>query len=186
MPVAISADFNDDYNSDFARAARSAGSGTVVIDPSQWADVVRVEAGGISYDVVNACARYALYYLNAYGGWDFLLMEFLPSQQDALTRHTIETEYDNRTPQNRGRWNYVNEVVKSYTLRTGWLTDEQAGRMHHLLNSTNVYLYDMVLGQMIPVTIPSNRTEYKTYRTNGARLVNYEVTVEEARNRDRR
>lgn len=187
IPVEITADFNDDFNDDFSiQDLAGPGSGTAVILPSQWAGVKSVEIGGLTYEVVTECARYALYYVNAYGGWDCLLVEGADMEADALKRYTMETVYDNRSISNRGIRDYVNEVTKGFTLHTGWLLHDQGLRMHHLINSTCVYLYDIPAGQMIPVTIPTASCEYKTYRNQGNRLVDYTLEVQVAQHRVRR
>lgn len=186
IPVEISNDFNDDYNFDFSKSVRAAQTGTAVFDLSQWGDVKSLTIGNKVFKVVNNCNRYALYYVNAYGGWDSLLIEGNHSVSDSLTRHTRETEYDNRGIQNRGIHNYVNEISKTMTLHTSWLSDDESSRMHHLLNSTNVFLGDLVTGQMIPVILTNTTTEYKTYKGNGGRLVNYTINVTIAQERIRR
>lgn len=186
IPVEISDDFNDDYNFDFSQSVRAAQTGTAVFDLSQWGDVKSLTIGNKVFNVVNKCNRYALYYVNAYGGWDSLLIEGNHSVSDNLTRHTRETEYDNRNIQNRGVHNYVNEISKTITLHTSWLSDEESARMHNLLNSTNVYLGDLVTGEMIPVILTDTTTEYKTYKGNGGRLVNYTINVTIAQERIRR
>ena len=186
IPVAISADFNSDFNSDFAKSVRSAASGTAVFRPSAWSEVTSITINGIRYDVVDDCSRYALYYLNAYGGWDTLLIEGNHLEVDNLTRHTRDVEYDNRSIQNRGRQNYVNEISKALTLHTSWMSDDESSRMHHLLNSTEVYLYDILKDQMIPVVLKNSTSEYKTYRNNGHKLFNYTIEVSYANDRIRR
>ena len=186
IPVAISNDFNADYNNDFSKSVRSSQTGTAVFDLSQWGDVRSLTIEKKVFKVVNGCNRYVLYYVNAYGGWDSLLIEGNHSFSDNLTRHTRETEYDNRNIQNRGVHNYVNEISKTMTLHTSWLSDDESSRMHHLLNSTNVYLGDLVTGQMIPVILTDTRTDYKTYKSNGGRLVNYTINVTIAQERIRR
>lgn len=186
IPVAISNDFNADFNSDFSKSIRGTQTGTAVFNLSQWGDVKSLTIGNKEFKVVNRCHRYALYYINAYGGWDSLLIEGNHSEMDGLTRHTRETEYDNRNIQNRGVHNYVNEISKSFTLHTSWLSDEEAARMHHLLNSTDVYLGDLATGQLIPVILTDTQTEYKTYKGNGGKLVNYAINVSLANNRVRR
>ena len=186
FPVQISPDFNADFNTDFAKSIRGAQTATAVFDLSEWQDLVSVTIGNNKFKVVNTCSRYVLYYLNAHGGWDSLLIEGNHSEVDNLTRHTREVEYDNRSVQNRGVHNYVNEITKSLTLHTSWLSDEEAGRMHHLLNSTNVYLGDLETGEMIPVILQDTATEYKTYKGNGGKLVNYAIRVAYANDRVRR
>lgn len=186
IPVEISNDFNSDFNSDFAKSVRASQTGTAVFDLSQYGNVESVTIGNNTFKVVNTCSRYTLYYVNAYGGWDSFLIEGNHIVSDNITRHTRETEYDNRSIQNRGKHNYVNEIVKSMTLHTSWLSDEESLRMHHLLNSTEVYLYDMETKQMIPVILSNSTTDYKTYKSNGGKLVNYAIEVEYANTRLRR
>ena len=186
IPVAISNDFNADFNADFARSAMSAGSGTAVFLPSAWENVARIVIDNVTFNIVDTCSRYALYYINSHGGWDSLLMEGNDMESDSLKRHTREVLYDNRDIQNRGVQNYVNEITKSFTLHTGWLTGNQGKEMHNLINSTQVYMYDMVLEQMIPVTISTTTCEYKTFKNQGNKLVNYTIQVQVAQNRIRR
>lgn len=157
--------------------------GTYMVDINNLpsGDVVRlgeqeVEKSSV-YKVVDSCHDYALYYRNAYGGVDLLLIEGNHAESDNLTRHTREIEYDNNIISNRGKANYVNEISKTMTLHTSWLTDEESSRMHHLFNSTEVYLFDIVNQKMIPVLLTNTTTEYKTYKGNGGKLVNYAIEV---------
>lgn len=191
IPVGISADllesdFNDDFNDDFARSVRSAGSGTAVFDLSAWDNVASVTINGNTWEVVTDCREWVVYYINAYGGWDSLLIEGNTIETDSLKRLTREMEYDNRSIQNRGTQNYVNEITKSYTLHTSWMSDAESLRMHHLLNSPEVYLFNINTGDMIPVTLNNTKTEYKTYRNNGGKLVNYTIEASLAQDRIRR
>ena len=186
IPLAISDDFNADYNADFSQSVRSAGSGTAVFDLLNWYNVDRVVIGNSTFRLTTDCGRFALYYVNAYGGWDFLLIDGNIKETDTITRHTREIIYDNRNVQNRGTENYVNEIVNSYSLVTGWLSDEEASRMHHLINSTDVYLYDINTKEMTPVVIPSTTCEYKTFKGQGNKLVNYTINVQVAQIRQRR
>lgn len=186
IPVAISADFNNDFNNDFAISARSAGSGTAVFDLSAWENVVAITINGKTWNVVTDCREWVLYYVNAYGGWDSLLIEGNTIEMDNLTRYTRDVEYDNRDIRNRGTQNYVNEISKSFTLHTSWMSDSESLRMHHLLNSPEVYLYNINTGDMLPVVLNSTTTEYKTYKTNGGKLVNYTIVATLAQERVRR
>lgn len=141
---------------------------------------------GRVYQVVESCAKYALYYLNAYGGIDMLLIEGNHSERDDLTRHSMMMEYDNKEIHNRGKAEYAVEIVKSLTLHTSWLSDDEASRMHHLLNSPQVYLFDIEKKQMIPVLLKNTTTEYQTYKGNGGKLVQYTIDVELANERVRK
>lgn len=186
IPVEISPSFNADFNSDFAKEVRSAQTGTAVFNLSEYGNIKSVKIDKVTYEMVEGCNRYALYYVNAHGGWDSLLIEGNHSEVDNLTRHNREVEYDNRSIQNRGRQNYVNEISKTLTLHTSWMSDEESSRMHHLLNSTEVYLYDINKDEMIPVVLKNGTTEYKTYRSNGHKLFNYTIEVSYANYRIRR
>ena len=145
-----------------------------------------VSQASLRYTVVDSCARYALYYKNAYGGTDLFLIEGNHSETDDLTRYTRAQEYDNVADGSRGRKNYVNEIRKSLTLHSSWLSDDESSRMHHLLNSTEVCLFDIIKGEMIPVLLKNTTTEYKTFKGNGGKLVNYSIEVEFANDMVRR
>lgn len=181
IPVAISSDFNEDFNQDFAKSLLAAGSGTAVISSAILGDAVKVSVLGKEYQVVD-CSRYVLYYLNAYGGWDSFLIEGVTSERDDLTRHSmnISGEFKRQTD------NYLNEIKKSFTMNTSWLNDDESLRMHHLLNSTDVYMHDMDKGIILPVTIENSETQYKTFRSNGCKLSNYAIEVKVAQTRMRR
>lgn len=138
------------------------------------------------YVIVDSCAEYALYYVNAYGGWDMLLIEGNHSESDGISRFTREVEYDNRVVSNRGRQNYVNEISKDLTLHTSWMSDDESARMHHLLNSTNVYLFDIDKQSLTPVILKNATTDHKTYKSNGCKLVNYAIELSLANDRVRR
>lgn len=182
IPVEIAADFNADFNADFAKILKVAGSGTAVFSPSQWGDVSSVVINGNQYDIINSCSRYVLYYLNAHGGWDSLLIEGAASEQDKLTRHTMTKA----GVYGREKSNYLNEIEKSITLHTSWLSDEQSLRMHHLLNSTDVYLHDLEKNSILPVILEGSSTPYKTFKGEGGKLVNYTIEVTIAQTRMRR
>lgn len=151
---------------------------------------IRVQAGSedLIYDIVDTCARYILYYVNAFGAWDSLIVDGTVKQTDEYTRETFKKSYvttiDKRQP--RGTVVLQNDITRKYSLVTDWLTDEQSGRMHHLLGSTNVYLYDMVTGEYIPVVLTTSSCEYKTFRNQGAHLVNYTIEATAAQNYTRR
>lgn len=170
------------------RTATVAGTkdGTACFLASAVLNTKTITVNGITYTVVSDCAKYALYYVNAFGGWDQFLIEGNEMQVDSMERFLREMEYDNTSIVNRGTDNYVSELTKSWTLNSGILSDAEASRMHHLLNSCLVYLCDLATGDFIPVVISSNTCEYKTYRNMGMKMFNYTFTVQLAQNRIRR
>ena len=160
--------------------------GTCCFDAGAVSSANRVAISGTYYPIVADCYKFALYYVNAYGGWDHLLVEGNDMETDSLERHIREQEYDNTNIVNRGKVNYVNEVTKSWTLNTGLLNDDEASRMHHLINSPLVYLCLIASSTFIPVVITTNTCEYKTYKNQGNRMFNYQLGIELAQNRIRR
>lgn len=176
-----------DYNADFAILGDAPnGNGTCVLDLACYPELAAVCLGNTTYKIATECSRYVLYYVNAYGGWDSLVVKGTAKEVDSYTRSTHQRNYDNGTATARGKVNYLNSYTKKLTLQSGWLDDKACGRMHHLLGSTNVYLYDTILGEMRPVVLTDTTCEYKSYRTNGNKLTSYTINVELAQERARR
>lgn len=150
--------------------------------------IIRIHADEqtIEYKRVGACYRYMLYYTNAYGGWDFLAIEGKSLMTDNYTRHTIGQSYNNVQSRNRGSRNYRNDIERKWLLRTLWIDDAGAQNMHHLLGSTEVYLYDMQTEQLYPITLDNPQCEYKTYSNNGNQLVRFDIEATLAQNLTRR
>lgn len=143
-------------------------------------------ANGEKVTLTDSCDRYALLYVNAFGGWDSLLCSWNATETDNYIRHTSQHAYQNTSLSERGEDNYANEIRKTWLLNSGWLTDAEAERMHHLLGSTLVFLYDMAEGIVHPVVITNADCPYKTYRNQGRRMVSYEIQVQLARQEVRR
>lgn len=155
----------------------------------------------LRYKIVDTCARYILYYVNAFGSWASMIVDGMVKQTDEYTRTTYKRSYDTsygtirKNVQPRGTVDIQNDITRKYSLVTGWLTDKQSARMHHLLGSTNVYLYDRqgsgwdngpTVGEYFPVVLTSSSCEYKTFRNQGAHLVNYTIEATAAQNYTRR
>lgn len=154
------------------------GPGAMGLDLSLYPGVVSVTIAGVTYPVKESCARYAVYYINAYGGWDSLVVS--AKRTDELTRHSARFDYDNSVPSNRGAKDYAVEVSPTWELTTDWLNGEQCAKMHHLLNSPVAYLYDLVEQTFIPVVLTNTSTEHKQ------RFSNYTFTARLARDQYRR
>lgn len=153
---------------------------------SAFQNAVAVEFGGFRYDIDdNSCSRYALYYMNAYGGWETLLLRGRVSFSESYQRRTYSKDYDNGDMTARGDVNYMNEADTDVVLRTGWLTDEGAGNIHHLTGSTWVYLYDMEEGVFTPLVLTDSSVDKKSYRGEGGQLVSCTINGRIARERIR-
>ena len=162
------------------------GQRVFCLDLSQYADLYKVTICGKTWKIWPGCCRYVLHYLNAYGGWDSLLIRGNGKQTDTLKRYTRKVPYHNGTSTARGTENYVNEMGAKYELHPGTMTEAQAARMPHLLNSPEVYLEDMQEGRIFPVVLTNTTSEHKTWANQGHKLVEYTIECELAQDRLRR
>lgn len=137
-----------------------------------------------SIKAVKSCAPAALYFVNAYGGWDCLPLVAV-KKAATLSRDEYTSVYDNADPAARGRHNYRNEVAWRWELKTGWLTDAQYALSHHYLASTLVYLYTVADG-FTPVVLTNSEVEERTYRSEGGNMSQLTITAEVAKEFDRK
>lgn len=140
-----------------------------------------------SYPNIDNCkGKYAIYYLNSYGGWDSFLFEGEVIKEDNITQYTTDRVYDNTEPQFEIQ-RYVSEIQSSYVCNTGWLSDEQATNLAKNLISSNLcYLHNLESGDIIPAIIDEKSAKYQTYKTNGNLMAQYEIKIKESQTRIRR
>lgn len=128
----------------------------------------------INYKI--ASGDYVLYYANAYGGWDSILLT-------GKVKKTDEIEHLNYKKRSNSQYkfskiNYQNNVTPTWSLNTGISID--GTKMYHLLESTMVYLHNLETNEIIPVVITNSQCEYLTRKNNGKRPYFYTITVEES------
>ena len=138
-----------------------------------------------SYEVRNTCAEYCLYYLNAHGGYDHLLINGTTLRSDNIKRTEITRVVDNTTLKH-GRSDVHTEITRTWRLNTGHLTDAQWAKTHHLLGSTHVFLHNLDTDEIVPVVIKANKADFNTYRNKGRRMSQLSIDVEESTKRERR
>jgi hypothetical protein len=138
------------------------------------------------YEGVADCkTRYVLYYENAYGGIDAMPIQGNATASDKITAYT--TKNGVRVPSTDFSYRrYLSEITKSWEFKTGFLSDLQASRMHHLLESTMVYVYDMYEDKLFPVVIDETTVTYKTYKNQGRKFFNYTFKVQESQRKIRK
>lgn len=141
---------------------------------------------GPTFRVEQGCGpRWALHYLNAYGGWDSILLTGKALRTDALTRHTLVTGNDNSVRTHRASFDYAVEYAQDWEMHTDWLTEDEASRMHHVLNTPFGWLQDLgsvALGTyppviLVPVILTNTDTPYKTRLTEGAAMLQYTISL---------
>lgn len=138
---------------------------------------IDVRVGWESVHYTMSCADYCLYYINAYGGWDSLLVDGNVKRVDEITSSEMYVKKATNSL-DFGKTKYLNTITPTWTLYTGVMTDEEASRMHHLLESTEVYLHNLKEDVITPVIIRNSNCEYQTYTTNGRKLPHYTIEVE--------
>ena len=140
----------------------------------------------ITFPGGNYCGKMALYYQGAKGGWNSFLIEGNVKRTDKLTNHSISRSVRNTTIDFENKI-YSIDVEPSYELSTGWLTDSQAANLaENLLQSPRIFAHDLVQDKIFPVVITDTSVQYKTYRTNGRKRVNYVIKVKNSQTKIRR
>lgn len=129
------------------------------------------------YMVQKTCADYCLYYLNAYGGYDHLLIKGTALRTDSYSRTEITRDVSNATLLH-GKQCIATEITPKWRLNTDYLTDDQWAKTHHLLGSTHVLLHNLATDEIVPVVITSSTAEFKTYRNQGNKKSFLTIDVE--------
>lgn len=128
-------------------------------------------------DYVEVCGEWALYYVNRCGGWDSLLIEGNVKKKDSYTRFQKMNNIDNNTKEFETK-TFQTNITTSYTATTGWLNDEQSNILAANVFSTQLaYLHNLKTEEIIPVNINDADAEYKTFKGNGRKLVNYTINL---------
>ena len=135
---------------------------------------------GDTYNVLADCGEYALYYLNAYGGWDALLIDGTVLKKSTITQYTTDKNYNNSRIEFE-QTKYINEIQDAYEINTGFLTDEQAANLSkNLIPSKEVYLHFLNDNTIVPVLITDTSVTYQTYQTNNLQMPQYKINVKES------
>lgn len=137
--------------------------------------------------IVYDCVRFVLYYRNAFGGWDWLLVRGSQTRSEGYDRLTAGRSLPAySTAGDRQKVNYRNGVAERWHLPLGQFTDAQSEQLWHLFGSPSVYLFDIERKTFTPVTITNNEHTESTFRNNGHRIVEYTIDVESALDKERR
>ena len=135
---------------------------------------------GDTYNVLADCGEYALYYLNAYGGWDALLIDGTVLKKSTIKQYTTDRNINNSRIEFE-QTKYINEIQDAYEINTGFLTDEQAANLSkNLIPSKEVYLHFLNDNKIIPVLITDTSVIYQTYQTNNLQMPQYKINVKES------
>lgn len=130
------------------------------------------------YTEVSDCnSKWALYYINRYGGWDSYLIEGYVSRKDSFSRKNVVKGYDNNTLE-FGNKPYLTEVTPTYEIHTGWMNDRESEQLAaNVFQSTRLYLHNLETQEIIPIVITDADALYKNHKNSGRRLLNYTINA---------
>lgn len=140
--------------------------------------VVR-HSGGQTTEYVSKCTNtnYAVYYLNRYGGWSWMLFNGKNIKTDKTTHNIYSVSFDNNIGTDYQSKIYQNDIQESWTLTTDYLTDKQSELLKHLYSSPLVYLHDLEADKVISVLIDTKSFDYKTYKNQGKKFFTHTIKV---------
>lgn len=118
---------------------------------------------------------YILYYVNSFGGIDYIICDKTNTLTYNADRHSI-TRY--ATIQDRtqfGKINYLNNTTRTWELNTQIMDDEKSKQMYKVFNSEYVWLYDIDKQQMNSVVIEDAALKIKKFGTE--KIYNYTIKV---------
>lgn len=183
--------FNEAFNMGFGDSGEvSVPEGYAGINLALYPNIASIDATigdyGELYEVrQDTCKRYCLYYRNAYGGYDSLLLDGAVRSEE-YTRATIGRKVDNNIAGYRDTFDYRNDIAEGWVLRVNGLKDEEAARMPQLVGSVDVWLCDLNTGVLTPLVLTDTQCEVKTFRNQGGRRLDYTLTARTAQRRERR
>ena len=145
----------------------------------------------IQYRVMDCTnSNYVLYYKNAYGGWDSFVIEGNVVRSDKISNSSYRKFYLNNrikgNKQSANLVNYLTTIQPSYTMYTHYMRDEESLRMHHLLESNEVYLHIIDEDMIYPILITDKTVDYQSYTNNGKKMVQYVIHAETSQREFRR
>lgn len=136
----------------------------------------KLDIGGSIYWVSNTCYNYCLYYLNQYGGYDYMLFGGREIQTDSLSRLSYKQNYVANSSV-FGKVDYMTKIEEAWSLNTSWVTDEQADKLKHLFTSNRIWLQDLNSGHITPVNITNKTFEHRTWKNQGRKLYSFTIEV---------
>ena len=164
----------------------TSGVSTYVQNASEFTGSSIRISGQTVYKVLY-CGDGALYYLNSRGGYDAFLIEGQCVRTDKFTQKDVYKAYDNSQVNDFGRSRFLTQIMPTWKLTTGWLTDEQSKILaENLLPSTQVWFHNLKDDTIHPVVITDTSVKYKTYENEGNKLVAYDINIEYSQAKERR
>lgn len=141
--------------------------------------ITTLASSGNGYNEVS-CGNGAVYYKNRSGGWDSYLVRGTIKRNDTYQKYSYNRSFDNNTIEFE-EGTYHNQVRVKWTLNSGWLTDTQSRTLaFNLIPSNAIYFHNFQDNTIVPCICTLSNTDYKTFRGEKNKLVNYQITLEES------
>lgn len=140
--------------------------------------------------------KYAVYYVNMYGGIDFILGTNASTETVTVKNSAITKYADNNNRSEFAKYNYLKENVTSWKIVTDmfygitkyksgdniptdyYTVDEQANLMQHLFQSPKIWVHDLENDIIYSANLTDSKMTNKTFMTNGNRHFNYTLNLE--------
>lgn len=135
---------------------------------------------GVKYTVANTCYNYCLYYINQWGGYDYMLFAGKEMETDNLSRLSFKKPYVVNS-QEFGQVDYQTTINETWSLNTSWMTDIQSDKLKHLFSSNKIWMQDLndssKIPHLIPVNITNSTYEHKTWKNQGRKLYSFTIDI---------
>lgn len=132
----------------------------------------------ISVKVVNTCADYVVYYQNALGGWDWLLLSDVVNRTDKIDSVYYNTNFNSKNINTQFKNKYQNTITPKWECFVSRLSDDEAARMYNLYTSQCIVLHNLKDNKMYRVNVTNTDVRYNTYRGNGKHRADYVIELE--------
>lgn len=130
---------------------------------------------GTEYKQKCTNAKYAVYYMNVYGGWNWMLFE--GNKQIKKYNNTFNTIVTN----NKIEIPYKVQSNSVYELTSLYMTDEQSEKLHDLYISPIIYLHDLENNKLIRAKLETKTYTEKTFINQGRKYFTQNITLSEAK-----
>lgn len=138
-----------------------------------------ITVGGYQYKILRECPnRYAIYYVNKYGGLDYLICNARCTDRFSTDRTNARLYNDGTDRLSFENTRVYQDIIKQYTLNTGWISEERALNIDHLIFSPKAFIHDLENDTVTACFVDDTSITLKRHRADG--MINYEFNVSES------
>lgn len=138
-----------------------------------------ITVGGYTYKILRECPnRYAIYYVNKSGGLDYLICNARCTDRFSTDRTNARLYHDGTNRLSFENTHVYQDIRKQYTLNTGWISEERAQNIDHLIFSPKAFIHDLENDTITSCLV--DETSFTLKRFHSDRMINYEFNVSES------